>query len=289
MITPSYLLLIVISGSYYVSNLLSISYENSFYLLIPFVSILSLSIVFQKSNRTVSQTALYGSLLFLFVFYYSFTTQYVPPNSISKLEQSIVGVKGYVADNPLIRQDSLGREYQRIIVECETAFLHNEKSLDTNGKILVKHVYPDVNIQIGDTVLVKGNFISAKNLTFLNGFNYGEYLLRKNIYYTVKTRYFDDLIKLKSENQNLLYYITSEVRKLIHNVFEDNLPEEYSKLVLRMLFHGREELEPGLIDEFRMTGIVHILVVSGQNVVILSVMFLGIFSIFGLPKILLFQ
>ncbi len=112
-----------------------------------------------------------------------------------------------------------------------------------------------ININLGDEILVIGEFtkpVSPKN-TYL--FNYKKYLERKNIYFKVQAT---SLIKLKN-NKNIFY----EVKKLIIK----RIPNRY---LYTFILGDKKYLDKDIIRSYQENGISHLFAISGMHITLLT-------------------
>ncbi len=115
-----------------------------------------------------------------------------------------------------------------------------------------------ININLGDKILVIGEFtktVSPKN-TYL--FNYKKYLERKNIYFKVQAT---SLIKLKN-NKNIFY----EIKKIIIK----RIPNRY---LYTFILGDKKYLDKDIIRSYQENGISHLFAISGMHITLLTGMF----------------
>ena len=165
-----------------------------------------------------------------------------------------------------------------------------------NGSILVStDRYTEVSY--GDLVLVNGTLSKPESFTtdFGRVFNYPGYLKAKNITHQVA---FAEVEVLAHDQGNIVLATLFALKQQFQNSIKRALPDPLSGLGEGMLLGVKQALGEDLEDAFRKTGIIHIVVLSGYNVmlVVIFVMYiLGYFLparprlIFGLLAILCFS
>ncbi len=135
--------------------------------------------------------------------------------------------------------------------------------------------------EYGDELEIKGWLIKIKNFKSNDSFrqfDYINFLKKDNIFYEIKK----PSISLKEKHkgsyikEKLFYFkkkITNQIKKL--------MPEPESSLLAGILIGAKEDMGRELLDEFRKTGIIHIVVLSGFNLTILAQFIMIVLSIFG--------
>ena len=133
------------------------------------------------------------------------------------------------------------------------------------------------NISYGDVIEVSGKLVKPKNFETSTGrvFDYVSYLERRNIGYQM----FFPSVETKSHERG------SSVRKILFGIKESfirslgkSVPEPHATLAGGITVGADDSLGKDLEDDLRRTGIIHIVVLSGYNVTIVSEFFIKIFA-----------
>lgn len=92
------------------------------------------------------------------------------------------------------------------------------------------------------------------------GFNYRRYLNSQKIYGIIRSEeyYISDL-----ENFNLIYYIQDEIYQSFSKLF----PKNEMGLIMGMMIGETKDISEDVLENFKVTGITHLIAVSGSNVV----------------------
>jgi competence protein ComEC len=124
------------------------------------------------------------------------------------------------------------------------------------------------SFDFGDKISVSGKAIVPENFQSENGiiFDYQKYLLIDGITHIVAY----PQIKLieKNSKQDLYYYIFS-FKKFFVKKTQSIFSKETSSLGLCVLIGSRDSIDRNLENNFRRTGLIHILVLSGFNLTII--------------------
>jgi len=145
-----------------------------------------------------------------------------------------------------------------------------------NEKILVStNLYSD--IKYGDAVEVKGKLqkpgmIAESDSPQSTGqagrpFDYGAYLSKDDIYYTLS---FAGVEVISRDNGNLIKSALLKIKKSFINQISQILSEPQSSLLAGLVVAGKGALPKSILEEFRLSGVVHIVVLSGYNITIVA-------------------
>lgn len=113
-------------------------------------------------------------------------------------------------------------------------------------------------------------------------FDYAEYLKRQGIGYVI----FADSTHIVSRNESSFHSVTAKFKR---EIYQKLLSNGYSKhsadLIGAMLLGDRNEMDENLVEQYRKTGVVHILSISGLHVMMVySVFMVVFFPLVYLPK-----
>ena len=139
----------------------------------------------------------------------------------------------------------------------------------TKGKALL-YIYKDSlapNWHKGDTVMVPGEWQTINNAGNPFEFDYATWCRRNNIYYQQFCA-LDDTRLYGAHNPNTTPWI-DKIHQWCMAQLDIYLPDQKTKgLVQAMLLGDEVNLDEGLLHAYSETGIVHIIAISGGNVVI---------------------
>ncbi|MCR4284234.1 MAG: ComEC family competence protein [Parcubacteria group bacterium] len=178
----------------------------------------------------------------------------------SNIDQAI-SFKGIVSDEPDYREDNT-----RYIIE-----------VGDGVRILVYgERYPEFNY--GDEVGVKGKLKKPEN--FSGDFNWPLYLAKDNIFYEM---FYPKMELISSGNGFILKEGLFAVKRRFLQNISRVIPSPHSALLGGLVVGSKEAMGKELLDDFRKTGVIHIVVLSGYNVTIVVLSMMRIFSF--LPQV----
>ena len=123
----------------------------------------------------------------------------------------------------------------------------------------IVYYYGSIKFNLGDKVEANGTLEEIKSNTIFNLFNYKNYMLSKNIYYSIST----DDINIVSKNENILYKIKTY---LINRIEKIKRGEYLNTFILG----DSANINDKILESYRINGISHLFSVSGMHITLLS-------------------
>lgn len=198
-----------------------------------------------------------------------------------KATENFVGkeilAEGVISDEPDKRENGV-----RLIISLESISSGKSVLSDNLPKALVSvDFYPEW--RYGDYVSVSGSLRKPENFMTDNGrqFNYVSYLAKDGIYYEI-TRPRLELIE--HGRGNFVKEALFSLKKSFLGKIAAVIPEPEASLLGGILLGAKESLGKELLDDFRATGLIHIVVLSGYNITIVAETIMRVFSF--LPRTL---
>lgn len=200
-----------------------------------------------------------------------------------------VVVKGIISDEPDKRESGV-----RLTAKMEEISFGGRSLRDNLPEVTVSvDFYPEW--RYGDYVELTGILKKPKNFRTESGreFNYVSYLAKDGIYYEVARPH---LKLIEHGHGNFVKEALFSVKKSFMEKITAAIPEPEASLLGGILLGAKESLGKELLDDFRATGLIHIVVLSGYNITIVAETIMRVFSflprtlpiIFGGGSIILF-
>jgi len=179
-----------------------------------------------------------------------------------------ISVEGIVSDEPDVRENN-----SRLKIKFEK--INGQKISFKENMIITTSHYPKYNY--GDKVQIKGILKKPKNFKSNDSreFDYVSYLAKDNIHYQM---FYPKVKFVSSENGNFIKEKLFAIKNSFLGQIRKIIPEPYSSLLGGLVVGAKESLGKNLQEDFRKTGIIHIVVLSGYNVTIIAEFIMGIFS-----------
>jgi len=137
---------------------------------------------------------------------------------------------------------------------------------ETGDRILVTaHRYPSFNY--GDKIEVNGIIQKPEKFLTENGeFDWPAYLLKDDIRFEM---FYPELRKTGSANAGPKGYLFGIKNEMVES-FSKVIPEPYASFLGGLTFGAKRGLPEELLEKFKRTGVVHIVVLSGYNITIVA-------------------
>ena len=217
-----------------------------------------LNMIFMGRFFKFTGVALFGFLLGVLRVYLDI--HHVTPEQIDYYNGQTLEITGVISEVDIRRDQAKYR------MEVEN---------DVNGSVLITlNKYPQY--KYGDRLRIYGELLAPGEF---EGFDYGAYLSRYGIYsvmYRPKVTYLD------SGNGNFfwsgMYFLQGEFMERINRLF----PEPHASFEAGLLVGARKGIPEDLMEKFNITGLTHIIAISGYNITIIIVFVMWMLK--GLPR-----
>lgn len=235
----------------------SLGYETSFLWLVGFLSLVYI-IVWKRGLFLLTLLSILFCVAGMLRMEMSRGNHYPLDSSIDeKIELS-----GVICDDPQPKETS-----QRFCLEVE----------DASQKILVvSERYPEFSY--GDELRIKGKLELPENFESYEGgpeFDYISYLAKDGLRYVM---YRPDIEKIgEGKGSRVMEFFISSKASFVRRI-EEFFVEPQSSLLSGILIGEKGSLPKDVIDDFKISGLQHILVLSGYNVTIVAESFMKMFS-----------
>lgn len=175
--------------------------------------------------------------------------------------------QGIIVDEPEFKNDRAS--YVLFASECDCRILIQ------TGR------YPEY--EYGDEILIEGKIKEPEN--FSEDFNWRAYLAKDNIYLTV----YNPKMDLVSHNKgSVVYKYLYNFKNKLENIFKENLSEPHASLLAGITLGSRSGIPKDIAEEFKETGIAHIIALSGHNISIIAWAIMGALIFFMVSRNLSF-
>lgn len=191
-------------------------------------------------------------------------------NNITFNENEIITISGEVIETPKIIKKNDGSINVKYVVEFLNKNKHTEKIL-----AYVKYKNEQEYAELNDHVKFSGKFTFPHSYNNPGTFDYNNKLRNEGIIGNVFIK--DINFKITKEvRSGFKYFIAKEKEKIFNNL-ESVMPRDDASALFDMVFGGYDGLKPELLKAFSLTGIIHLLSVSGSHIALLIafVMWLG--------------
>lgn len=160
-------------------------------------------------------------------------------------------------------------------VKVEYAYNKDIKKKISTNLLLKVEKEKNNNLEIGDKIIIKGEFKRANDRTNFKGYSYNEYLKSKAIYGEIESGY-SNIKVIKKNNINIISIIANKFREKIIKNMKQILPKETCNLTLGILIGYTEEMSEKIKESFKDASLSHMLAVSGSHIsyIIVGVSFL---------------
>ena len=257
----SYFLVAILIGTA-VASLSDMTNAVGVFLLLLSLGMILIAVIYR---RTVYLTMACVTLLCLFgVVRYAYWEARPLEPALEEHVGEVVILLGQVRGEPDVRERAT-----RILL-----LVHTELRGSTSTTLITPR-YVELSIarypeyEYGDELRVKGKILRPKKFVEDDGrvFDYPKYLESKDIRYQM---FFPTVTEMGSGKGNMLIATLYEMKHRFLNRLSVIFPEPHRSLLGGLLLGGKQSLGAEWLEIFRTAGVVHIVVLSGYNMTIVS-------------------
>ncbi len=141
--------------------------------------------------------------------------------------------------------------------------INNNSKKYKNTNLLI-NMKKDIELEYGDLIKIKGEYVEPNKSRNYKGFDYKEYLKSEKIYGTITNT--KDINIMKKNNCSYFEKISNIVKNNIENNIRKILNTEEAEILIGILLGNTESINDETIQSFRDSSLYHILAVSGAHV-----------------------
>ena len=170
---------------------------------------------------------------------------------------------------------------------------HRDELTSATGNILMKMEGPWPNQLLpGDTLVVRADLKRPTGFNSPGSFDFSQHLARQDIWITgfVRTPFFIKKLSQSSSFFHRLRFYPERIRAAAGKKINDRMPSELSGLYRAILLGDRSGVNETVLEQFKASGVMHILAISGIHMSIIGALLFGLFyRIFSLSETLLLR
>ena len=121
----------------------------------------------------------------------------------------------------------------------------------------------NIELEYGDKILIKGEFVEPSESRNYGGFDYKEYLKSIKIYGTIKA---DSIEILAKNSNNPIFTFANNINLKIKENINKLIPEKYSAIFTGLILGDTSKVEEEVNDDFKIANISHVLAISGMHI-----------------------
>ncbi|MBE6084241.1 MAG: DNA internalization-related competence protein ComEC/Rec2 [Selenomonas ruminantium] len=208
---------------------------------------------------------------------------YLSEQDISNFARETVKVEGILREEPRLTEDNQGQKKQRYLLDVTRVRIKGQDWQRASGGIYVyarHHEAPAV--RIGDKVTAAGKVRSPHG--YQNPGQLDTKLLLKSQRITASLSAGKQGIKVEPVETAAFARKLADVRSHYRERMQAVMPKEDAAAIFAMLFGGYDGVNEDLVQNFTLTGLIHLLSVSGSHISLLAAVMAGLGTLLRLPK-----
>lgn len=168
---------------------------------------------------------------------------------------------GNTSGEAIVVSNKTEKEYEDVY-KIKIAQINNEAKYKNTYLYLKVPKKLQEELEYGDRIKFKGEFINPDVARNENGFNYKEYLKTKKIYGSIKT---EEIDLINKNEGNILFVFFNKLSNKIGKNIEKIMDTTTSSLMKGILLGDKSKIEEDIEEDFRTVNLSHILAVSGMH------------------------
>ena len=150
------------------------------------------------------------------------------------------------------------------------------QQLPATGKILLTVKDAKTPFHYGDRVRFISKLYRPKAATNPGGFDYRRFLALRGIWVTAFANSTDDVVRMEEGQGNFFFHFIESGREKIRVFLDENAPAESRGVIKALILGERGEIPKELNEKFIVSGVSHILAISGLHVALVAGFFFAL-------------
>jgi len=134
--------------------------------------------------------------------------------------------------------------------------------INDNGDKFLVYINNCIELEENQKIIFNGEFEKPTKQRNKGGFDYSKYMYSQNLYGSIFVKNEKNIEKMEVEKLNLISFI----QKSIYASIEKLLPKDQLGILLGMLIGDTFYISDEIEESFKLSGITHLLAVSGSNI-----------------------
>ncbi len=189
-------------------------------------------------------------------------------DEIKEYDNVVVQLIGTVSNEGIDKETY----YQYILKNNQ---INNEK---IKSKILIKSKYP---LTYGNKIKTTAKLKLPPGIRNKNGFDYAKYLKTQDIYITAEIQ---DTSVLQENDVNVIENISYQIRNKVKNFTKNTLNNEEAGILNALIIGDDTGISKDIEREYKESGMIHLLIVSGGHTVFLLILLKYILKFFNISR-----
>ena len=220
------------------------------------------------------KAALVLSPSIFFLFGLLFISRVLYPDFPSHHLIHFAGDKRYNLEGVLYRPPEPMQEKTRIYVRGERIHLE-EGILPVAGNLLLTVKDRKNDLRYGDRVRFISKLYLPRPATNPGGFDYRRFLALQEIWVTAYANDFSEIVRVEEGHGNPFFHFVEKGREKIRNFLDENAPLESRGIIKALVLGERGDIAKEVNEKFIVSGVNHILSISGLHVALVAAFFFG--------------
>lgn len=151
-----------------------------------------------------------------------------------------------------------------------------EEAVEVTGNILLTAPDKNHSFRYGDRVRFISKLYLPRAAANPGSFDYKKFLARRGIWVTAFVKESQEIVRLSEKAGHPFFHFIEEGRERIREFLEVNSPLPYRGIIKALVLGEKGEIEREINEKFIISGVNHILSISGLHVALVAAFFFGV-------------
>jgi len=184
------------------------------------------------------------------------------------------GDKRYHLEGVLYRPPESAQDKTRLYVRAEKIYL-GEGNFPVVGNLLLTVRDRKNDLRYGDRVRFISRLYLPRPATNPGGFDYQRFLALQEIWVTAYANDSSEVVRMEEGQGNAFFHFVERGREKIRAFLDGNAPEKSRGIIKALILGERGEISKEVNEQFIISGVNHILSISGLHVALVAAFFFG--------------
>ncbi len=184
------------------------------------------------------------------------------------------GDKKYTLEGILYNPPDPAEEKVRLYVRAERIYL-GEGSFPVTGNLLLTVKDRQCDLRYGDRVRFVSKLYLPRPATNPGAFDYRRFLALQGIWVTAYANTLAEVVRMEEGKGNAFFHFVEGGREKIRVFLDENAPLESRGIIKALVLGERGDIRREVNEKFIVTGVNHILSISGLHVALVAAFFFG--------------
>ena len=173
---------------------------------------------------------------------------------------------------------------KKTVFSLEVSRIKSPRGTKEQKGVILVNIFRQEDIRYGDHLLLEGKLHRPFNFSKKSNFSYREYLYRKGITFILSVKKIGFVKVINRERGHWLKALSLRVKHQLSAVLRKFLPSQDAGMMQALLLGDRYDIPKDVYALFKISGVAHIIAISGFNIGIVAYGIFFVLKLFSMPR-----